>query len=62
MHVTNSETRLPFGDGLSVIVFGPLIVIPAPRLRGGKLLESTQVNKMDTRLRGYDTLKNENVC
>ena len=32
-----------------------LLFIPAPRLRGGKLRESTLVNKMDTRLRGYDT-------
>ena len=32
-----------------------LLVIPAPRLRGDKLRESTPVSKMDTRLRGYDT-------
>lgn len=31
------------------------IVMPAPRLCGGKLRESTLVHKMDTRRRGYDT-------
>ena len=40
-----------------------LIVIPAPRLRGGRLRESTLVNKMDTRLRGYDTTSGEvEIC
>ncbi len=36
-------------------MFAFLIVIPAPRLRGGRLRESILVKKMDTRLRGYDT-------
>ena len=38
-------------------MFVILLVIPAPRLRGGKLRESNPLNKMDTRLRGYDISK-----